>query len=177
MTPWTTAHQASQSFTVSQSLLKLMSIESMMPSNHLILCCPLLLLHSIFYSIRVFSNVSSLHQVAQSIGVSASASVLPMNIQGLFPLGWTGLISLQSKGLSRVFHSTAVQKHQFFGTEQGFEVGFAAQASRGGSHPLGRSAVELVWAPHPSFIWGNSLTGLTIRTQQLCPKIVCLSHS
>ena len=81
MTPWIAAHQASLSFTISWSLLKHMSIETVMPSNHLVLCCPLLLLHSIFYSIRVFSNVSSLHQVAQSIGVSASASVLPMNIQ------------------------------------------------------------------------------------------------
>ena len=76
-TPWTAAHQASLSFTISQSLLK-----SVMPSNHLILCCPLLLLPSIFPSIRFFSNESVLSVSGQSIGVSASASVLPMNIQG-----------------------------------------------------------------------------------------------
>ena len=65
----------------------------------------------------LFQWVSSLHQVAKSIEVSASASVLPMNIQDLFPLGWTGWISLQSKGLSRVFSNTTVQKHQFFGSQ------------------------------------------------------------
>ena len=77
-TPWTTAHQASQYFTISQSLLKLLSIESMMSSNNLILCCPLLLLPSIFPSIRVFSNESALHISGSNIG--ASASFLPMNI-------------------------------------------------------------------------------------------------
>ena len=80
-----------------------MSIESVMPSNHLILCCPLLLLPSIFPSIRVFPNESILHISGQSIGVSASTSVLLKTIQDKFPLGWTGWISLQSKGLSRVF--------------------------------------------------------------------------
>ena len=84
----------------SRGLPKLMSIELVMPSNHLILCNPLLLLPSIFPSIRVFSNKLGLHIRWPSIGVSASASVLPMNIQGWFPLGWTGWISLQSKGLS-----------------------------------------------------------------------------
>ena len=102
-TQWTAALQASLSITNSWSLLKLMSIESVMPSNHLILCCPLLLLPSIFPSIRVFPNESILHISGQSIGVSASTSVLPKNIQDWFPLGWTGWISLQSKGLSRVF--------------------------------------------------------------------------
>ena len=63
----------------------------------------------------LFKWVSSSHQVAKEIGASASASVLPMNIQDWFPLGWTGWISLQSKGLSRVFSNTTVQKHQFFG--------------------------------------------------------------
>ena len=77
--------------------LKLMSIELVMPSNHLILCRPLLLLPSIFPSARVFSNESVLCIKWLSIGVSASASVLPMNIQDWFPLGWTGWISLQSK--------------------------------------------------------------------------------
>ena len=84
-----------------------MSIESVMPSNHLILCLPLFLLPSIFPSIRVFTSGG------QSIGVSASALVLQMNIQDWFPLGLTGLISLQSKGLLRVFSNTTVQKRQF----------------------------------------------------------------
>ena len=114
-TPWTTACQASLSITNFQSLLKLMSIESVMPSNHLILCRPLLLLHSIFPSIRVFSNESVLCIRRQSTGVSASASVLPMNTQDWFPLGWTGWISLQSKELSRVFSNITVQKDQVVG--------------------------------------------------------------
>ena len=84
-----------------------------MPSKHLILWHPLLLLPSIFPSLRVFSNESG----GQRIGVSASASVLPMNIQGWFPLGLTGVISLQSKGLSRIFSSTTVQKYQFFSAQ------------------------------------------------------------
>ena len=94
--PWTAACQASLSITNSRSLLKLMSIELMMPSNHLILCRPLLLPPSIFAA------------GGQSIGVSASASVLPINIQEWFPLGLTGLISLLSKRLSRVFSNTMV---------------------------------------------------------------------
>ena len=84
----------------SQSLLKLMSIESVMPSKHLILCHPLLLLLSIFTSIRDFSNESVICIRWPKLGVSASASVFPMNIQDWFPLGWTGWLSLQSKGLS-----------------------------------------------------------------------------
>ena len=116
MTPWTTAHQASLSFTISWSLLKLMPIESMMLSNHLILYCPLLLLPSIFPSIRVFSSESLFTSGGHSIGVSASASVLPINIQDWFLLGLTSLISLQSKGLSRVFSSNIIRKHRFFGT-------------------------------------------------------------
>ena len=105
------AHQASLLITNSPSLLKLMSIESMMPSNYLTLCRPLLLLSSIFPSIRVFSHESVLPIMWPNTGVSASASVLPMNIQDWFPLGLTGWISLQSKGLSRVFFNTTVQKH------------------------------------------------------------------
>ena len=93
-TPWTAAHQASLSITNSQSSLKLMSIESVTPSNHLILCRPLLLLPSIFPSIRVFSMSQFFASGGQSIGVSASTSVLPMNIQDWFPLGWTGWIFL-----------------------------------------------------------------------------------
>ena len=119
-TPWVTAHQASLSITNSRSLPKLMSIKLVMPSNHLILCNPLFLLPPIPPSIRVFSSESapvSLPWGVQSIGVSASTSVLPMNTQDRSPLGWTGWISLQSKGLSRVFSNTTVQKHQFFGTQ------------------------------------------------------------
>ena len=103
--------------TNSQSLLKLMSINSVMPSNHLILCCPILLLPSIFPRIRVFSNESVLCIRWPSIGVSASTSVLPVNTQDWFPLGLTGWISLQSKGPSSVFSNTTVQKHQFFSTQ------------------------------------------------------------
>ena len=116
-TPWTTARQASLPITNSQSPPKPMSIESGMSSNHLILCRPLLLLPSIFPSIRVFSSESALHIRWQSTGVSASTSVLPMNTQDWSPLGWTGWISLQSKGLSRVFSNTIVQKHPFFGAQ------------------------------------------------------------
>ena len=90
--PWTAARQASQSSTISYSLLKLMSIELRMPSNHLILCCPLLLLPSIFPSIRILSNESTLHISGQSIRTSASAIVLPMNVQDEFPLELTVLI-------------------------------------------------------------------------------------
>ena len=93
VTPWTAAHQASQSITNSRSLLKLMSIKSVMPSNHVILCRPLLLLPSIFPVSQLFTSGG------QSIGVLASTSVLPMNTQDWSPLGWTGWISLQSKGL------------------------------------------------------------------------------
>ena len=93
-TPQTAAWQASLSFTVSQSLLKLKSIESVIPSNHLIFCRPLLLLPSIFPSIRFFSVGQFFASGGESIGASASASVLPINIQDWFPLGWTYLISL-----------------------------------------------------------------------------------
>ena len=116
-TPWTAACQASLSITNSRSLHKLIYIESVMPSNHLTLCHPLFHLPSIFPSIRVFSKESVLHIRWLSIGISASASVLPINIQNRFPLGWAGWVSLQSKGLSKVFSNTTVQKHQFFGTQ------------------------------------------------------------
>ena len=98
-------------------ITQLMSITSVMTSNHLILCHPLLLLPSIFPRISVFSNESVLYIRWPNYGVSALTSVLPMNIQDLFPLGWTGWISLQSKGLSRVLSNTTVQKHQFFGAQ------------------------------------------------------------
>ena len=105
------ACQASLSFTMSRSLLKPMSIESMMPSNHLILCC----LQS-FPGSRSFLISQLFTSGGQSIGASASTSILPMNIQGWFPLGFTGLLTLLYKGLSRVFN-TMVQKYQFFGVQ------------------------------------------------------------
>ena len=101
----------------SWSLLKSMSIESVMPSNHLILCRPLLRLPSIFPRIRVFSNESALRIRWPKYWVSALASFLPKNTQDQSPLEWTGWISLQSKGLSRVFSNTTAQKNQFFGTQ------------------------------------------------------------
>ena len=97
------------SLTISWSLPKFMSIEPVMPSNHLILCHPLLLLPSIVPSIRVFSNELALSSGGQSIGASASALVLPVNIQGWFLLRLTGLSSLQSKKLSRVISSTTLK--------------------------------------------------------------------
>ena len=114
VTPWTVVCQASLSITNSRSLLKLMSIESVMPFSHLVLCRPLLLLPSVFPSIRV--RVRSSHQMTRVLGVLALASVLSMNIQNWFPLGLTGFISIPSKGLSRVLSNTTVQKHQFFAT-------------------------------------------------------------
>ena len=114
VTPGTAPHQTSLSITNSQHLLKLMSTESVIPSNHLILCRPLLLLPSIFPGSGSFQMSQFFASGGQSIGASASASVLPVNIQDCSPLGRTGWISLQSKGPSRVFSNTTVQKHQFF---------------------------------------------------------------
>ena len=119
VTPWTAACQASLSFTVSQSLLKLMSIESVMPSNHLILCCPLLLLPAIFpsISIKVFSNELAL-LIRWPKHWSFNFSISPFNkYSGLssFRIDWFDL--LKAKGLSRVFSNTTVQKHQFFNTQ------------------------------------------------------------
>ena len=114
-TPWTAARQASLSIVNSQSPPKPMSNVSVMPPNHLIVCRPLLLLPSIFPSIRVFSNESVLRipwpkYWSFSFNISSSS-------EHPSPLGWTGWISLQSKGLSRVFSNTTVQKHQFFGAQ------------------------------------------------------------
>ena len=99
------------------SLPKLMSIELVMPSNHLILCHPLLLPPSIFPASGSFQISQFFASCGQSIGISASTSVLPMNIQDWSPLGWSGWTSLLSKGLSRVFSNTTVQKHQLFSTQ------------------------------------------------------------
>ena len=114
-TPWTAARQASLSITNSWSLLKLISIKLVMSSSHLILCCPLLFLPPIPPSIRVFSNESALHMRWPKYW-SFSFSISPsMNTQDWSPLGWTGWISLQSKGLSRAFSSILVQKHRLTG--------------------------------------------------------------
>ena len=112
--PWTAACQASLSITNSWSLIRLMSIESVMPSNHLMFCRPLLLLPSVFPSIRVFSNESVL-RITWPKYWSFSFNISPSNeYSGLFPLGLTGLISLLSKRYSRVFSNPAVWKHQLF---------------------------------------------------------------
>ena len=116
-TPWTAAHQASLSITNSQSLLKLMSIALVMPSNHLFLCVPFSSRLQSFPASGSFPVSWFFTSGGRSIGVSASASVLPMNIQDWFPLELTGWVSLLSKRLSRVFSNTTVQKHQFFGAQ------------------------------------------------------------
>ena len=115
-TPWIAACQASLSITNSQRSLELMCIGSVMPSSHLILCGPLLLLQS-FPASGSFSMSQLFTWGGQSTGVSASASVLPMNTLDWSPSEWTGWISLLSKGLSRVFSNTTVQKHQFLGAQ------------------------------------------------------------
>ena len=114
--PWTAAHQASLSISNSRSLLKLMSIESVMPSNHLVLCCPSLL-PSVFPSIRVFSNESALH-IRWRKYWSFSFSISPSNeyLRLIsFRMDWLDLLAVQ--GLSRVFSSTTVQKNKLFGTQ------------------------------------------------------------
>ena len=120
VTPLTAACQASLSFTISWNLLKLMSVELVMSSNHLIFCRPLFFLPLVFPIWRVFSMSKFFSSGGQSIGASASASVFPMNIQDWFPFRLTSWISLQSKGLSRVFSNTTIQKHQFFGAQLSF---------------------------------------------------------
>ena len=117
VTPWTVACQVSLSFILPWSLFKLMSIESVMPSNHLVLCHPLLFLPSIFPNFRVFSNESTLLIRWPNNWNFSFSTILPMNIQGWCSLGLTGLISLPAKGLSRIFSSTMVQKCQFFGAQ------------------------------------------------------------
>ena len=124
VTPWTAADQASLSITNSWSLLTLVSIESVMPSSHLILCRPLLLLPPVPPSIRVFPMSQLFAWGGQSIEVSALASVLPKNTQDWSPLEWTGSIFLQSKRLSRVFSNTTAQKHQFFSAQLSSQSNF-----------------------------------------------------
>ena len=117
VTAWTVPRQASLSITNSQNLLKLMAIESVISSNHLILCCSFFSRPQSFPASGSFPMSQLFTSSGQSIGSSASASVYTKNIQGWFPLGLTGLISLLSKGLSTVSSSTIVQKHQFFGIQ------------------------------------------------------------
>ena len=111
------ACQASLSSTVSQSLFRCISIELVMLSNHLIPCCALLLCFQSFLASQSFPVNWLFASGDQSVGVSVLATVLPRNIQGWFPLGSTGLISLLSKGLSRAFSSPTIQKHLFFITQ------------------------------------------------------------
>ena len=117
VTPWTAVYQASLSSPIIRSLLKFMSIDLVILSNHFILCHLLLLLPSVFPSIRVFSNKLGLHIRWPKYLSFSLTSVLPMNIQGWFPLRLTGLILLLSKGVSGVFSSTTIQKHQFFSAQ------------------------------------------------------------
>ena len=116
-TPWTAACQDSLSISNSQSLLKLISIESVMPSNHFILYVLFSSCLQSFPASGSFPMSQFFPSGGQSIRATASASVLPMNIQEWFPLEWAGWFSLQFKGLSRVFSNTKVQKHQFFGAQ------------------------------------------------------------
>ena len=117
VTPWTAVSHASLFITNSRGLLKLMSIELVMPSNHLILCHPFLLPPSIFPIIRIFSK-ASVHHIRWPKYWSFSFTISPSNeYSGLISLGWNGWISLLSKGLSWVFFNTTVQKHQFFNTQ------------------------------------------------------------
>ena len=117
MTPWAIARQASLSITNSRRLLKLMSIELVIPSNHLTLCRPLLLLPLIFPSIRIFSSESVLH-IKWTKYYSLSFSISPSNeYSGLIFFRIDGLISLPLRGLVRVFSNTTVQKYQFSGTQ------------------------------------------------------------
>ena len=122
--PWITVHQASLSITNSRSSLKLTSIQSVMPSSHLILCFPLLLPPSIFTSIRVFSNESVL-RIRWPKCWSFSFSISSSNkYSGLISFRMDLLDLLQSKGLSRVFSNTTLQKHQFFGTQLSLQSNF-----------------------------------------------------
>ena len=116
-TPWTAARRASLSITNSWSVIKLMSIELVMPSNHPSSVVPFSSYLQSFPTTGSFQMSQFFASAGQSTGVSASASVLPLNTQNWSPLGWTVWTSLQSKGLSRVFSNTTVQKHQFFGAQ------------------------------------------------------------
>ena len=115
--PWITGYQASLFITISQSSLKLMSIESAMPPSHLILCCPLPILPQSLPGSESFPMSQLFAWGGQSIGVSALAPFPSKKSQGWSPSEWSGWISLQSKGLSSVFSNTTVQKHQFLSAQ------------------------------------------------------------
>ena len=151
-TPWITECQASLPITNSQSWLKLVPIEAVMPSSHLILVVPLSSCPQSLPASGSFPMSQLFTWGSQSIGVSASASVLPMNPQDWSPLGETGWISLQSKGLSRVFSNTIVQKHQFFGTQL---------SSQSNSHIN-------MWPPH------QYVTTIALTRQTFVDKVMSL---
>ena len=117
VTPWNASRQAALSITNSQSLLKLMSIKLVMPSNQLI---PFSSCLQSFPASGSFAMSQLFASGGQIIGLPGLASVIPMSTQEWSPLGWTGWISLQSKGLSRVFLNTTIQKHQFFCAQPSF---------------------------------------------------------
>ena len=121
-TPWTAAHQASLSITNTWSWLRLMSVKLVMPSNYLILYRSVATCFQSFPASGFFQISQFFASGGQNTGVSTSASILPVNIQCWFPLRLTVLISLQYKGFSRVFISTTIQKHQFFGAQPFFIV-------------------------------------------------------
>ena len=121
-TPWIAARQASLSITNSWSSLRLMSIESVMPSSHLILCCSLLLLPPVLPSIRVFSNESTFHMRWPKYWSFSFSISLSNEHPGLISFRMDRWTSLQSKGLSRVFSNTTVQKHQFYGSQLSSET-------------------------------------------------------
>ena len=177
VTPWTAARQASLAFTISWSLLRLMSTELVMLSNHLILCRPpLLLCLQSFPESGSFPMSQFFASDGQSTGASASASVLPTNIWGWFPLGLTSLISLQSKGLSRVFSSTTVQKHQFFRKTIGCNARCWSLASitwgnRYSSRPhtihsttVGGAVYIAVYVQASTDLWGRGVFSLFLET-------------
>ena len=117
-TPWIAAHQASLPITISWSSLRLTSIESVMPSSHLMLCHPFSFCPQSLPASESFPMSQLFAWGGQSTGVSALTSFLPKKSQDWSPSEWIGWISLQSKGLSRVFSNTTVQKHQFFGAQR-----------------------------------------------------------
>ena len=165
--PWTAAPQASLSLTISQSLLKFVSIDSVMPSNHLILCHTLFL-PSIFPSIRVFSNESALHR--QSIGASASASVLPMNIQDWFPWGLTGdLLAVQGTLKSLLQHRSSKASILW----RSWQVPICSWQSKEMSRPgskAGRIPVGALGWIHFSFCFASS-SDLSFTHWSLFPQV------
>ena len=116
-TLWAAACQASLSFTISWSSLKLTSVEWVMPSSYLIFCCPFFSCPQSFPASESFPMCPVFISGGQSIGALATASVPPMSIQDWLTLWWTGLSSLLSKGLARVFSNTTIKKHQFFNSQ------------------------------------------------------------